>query len=281
MLCLVRDVFLCIAFHDHKREMLALNPVAGDSDRLNLRSFVCNFTSVRLPVLLQSPVNVDPPVVSLSPDLGPLPRMAHTFKFVHSMLLCLMLLDTRSRPSALVHSYMFVFTGTRVFHWHALMCLFSLVCIHFQLYRFIFPRMHSFSCVRVCFHSYVFVLTCTGPFTVVHVCLSYSQWYVLVLIVLSCTHSFSVICTCFQLDTHLFALVFSWMPSFSVYAFILSGTHSFSVGRTRSWLDTLVLGCTHSFLVVHTCSHLYTLVLACMHLFSPVCTRPRPHTHTP
>src|SRR6267154_2912318 len=47
---LVRDVFLCIAFHDHKREMLALNPVAGDSDRLNLRSFVCNFTSVRLPV---------------------------------------------------------------------------------------------------------------------------------------------------------------------------------------------------------------------------------------
>src|SRR6267154_75581 len=198
MLCLVRDVFLCIAFHDHKREMLALNPVAGDSDRLNLRSFVCNFTSVRLPVLLQSPVNVDPPVVSLSPDLGPLPRMAHTFKFVHSMLLCLMLLDTRSRPSALVHSYMFVFTGTRVFSLarahvfvltctgsfflvridsHSLRvcsCSFSFVCIHFQLYRFIFPRMHSFSCVRVCFHSYVFVLTCTGPFTVLHVCLSYS-----------------------------------------------------------------------------------------------------------
>src|SRR6267154_1883413 len=122
-----------------------------------------------------------------------------------------------------------------------------LTLVHAHLHSFI--RTCSFSLVRVCFHSYVFVLTCTGSFTVVHVCLSYSQWYVLVLIVLSCTHSFSVICTCFQLDTHLFALVFSWMPSFSVYAFILGGTHSF--------------------LVAHTCSRLYALVLTCMHSSSP------------
>src|SRR6267154_2784490 len=163
MLCLVRDVFLCIAFHDHKREMLALNPVAGDSDRLNLRSFVCNFTSVRLPVLLQSPVNVDPPVVSLSPDLGPLPRMAHTFKFVHSMLLCLMLLDTRSRPSALVHSYMFVFTGTRVFslaraHVFFLTCTgsFFLVRIDSHSYAFVFTRTCSFSLVQVHLQLYMY-----------------------------------------------------------------------------------------------------------------------------
>src|SRR6267154_1235699 len=163
MLCLVRDVFLCIAFHDHKREMLALNPVAGDSDRLNLRSFVCNFTSVRLPVLLQSPVNVDPPVVSLSPDLGPLPRMAHTFKFVHSMLLCLMLLDTRSRPSALVHSYMFVFTGTRVFSLaRALAFVFTCtgsffrVCIRFHVYAFVFTRTCSFSLVQVHLQLYMY-----------------------------------------------------------------------------------------------------------------------------
>src|SRR6267154_176627 len=229
--------------------------------------------------LLQSPVNVDPPLVSPSPDLRPLPRMAHTFKFVHSMLLCLMLLDTRSRPSALVHSYMFVFTGTRVFSLarahvfvltctgsfflvridsHSLRvcsCSFSFVCIHFQLYRFIFPRMHSFSCVRVCFHSYVFVLTCTGPFTVLHVCLSYSQWYALVLIVLSCTHSFSVICTCFQLDTH-------FSHSFSVGCLHSQFTHSFSVVHTHFQLDALVLGCTHLFSPVCTCSHLYALVLA-------------------
>src|SRR6267154_6576176 len=229
MLCLVRDVFLCIAFHDHKREMLALNPVAGDSDRLNLRSFVCNFTSVRLPVLLQSPVNVDPPVVSLSPDLGPLPRMAHTFKFVHSMLLCLMLLDTRSRPSALVHSYMFVFTGT-----------------------------HVFSLAR----AHVFFLTCTGSFFLVRID-SHS------LRVRSCSFALHVSFLLICVRSHLFAFIFSCMPSFSVYAFILSGTHSFSVGRTRSWLDTLVLGWTHSFLVVHTCSRLYALVLTCMHSSSP------------
>src|SRR6267154_241446 len=77
--------------------------------------------------LLQSPVNVDPPLVSPSPDLRPLPRMAHTFKFVHSMLLCLMLLDTRSRPSARVHSYTFVFTRT---------CSFSLVQVPLQLYMY-------------------------------------------------------------------------------------------------------------------------------------------------
>src|SRR6267154_1548225 len=174
------------------------------------------------------------------------------------------------------HWYACVFTGTRscvCSHLYRFVLAhlrsFSFVCIHFQLHRFVFMCTHSFSCVRVCFHSYVFVLTCTGSFTVVHVCLSYSQWYALVLIVLSCTHPFSVICTCFQLDTHFFALVFSWMPSFSVYAFILSDTHSFSVGRTRSWLDTLVLGWTHSFLVVHTCSRLYALVLTCMHSSSP------------
>src|SRR6267154_883300 len=182
MLCLVRDVFLCIAFHDHKREMLALNPVAGDSDRLNLRSFVCNFTSVRLPVLLQSPVNVVPPVVSLSPDLGPLPRMAHTFKFVHSMLLCLMLLDTRSFVHVRFHWYAFVFTHT---------CLFLLVQVRLQLYMYarliLSGTRHLFSCVRVRFHAYAFVFTRTCSFSLVQVHL---QLYVYACLILSGTRSF-------------------------------------------------------------------------------------------
>ena len=146
--------------------------------------------------LLQSPVNVDPPLVSPSPDLRPLPRMAHTFKFMHLMLLCLMLLDTRSRPSALVHSYMFVFTGTRVF---------SLARAH------------------------VFVLTCTGSFFLVRID-SHS------LRVCSCSFalhvSFLLICVC----SHLFAFIFSCTGSFfrvcirfHVYAFVFTRTCSFSL----------------------------------------------------
>jgi len=148
--------------------------------------------------LLQSPVNVDPPLVSPSPDLRPLPRMAHTFKFVHSMLLCLMLLDTRSRPSALVHSYMFVFTGTRVF---------SLARAH------------------------VFVLTCTGSFFLVRID-SHS------LRVCSCSFALHVSFLLICVRSHLFAFIFSCTGSFfrvcirfHVYAFIFTCTHSFSLVR--------------------------------------------------
>src|SRR6267154_1628946 len=201
--------------------------------------------------LLQSPVNVDPPLVSLSPDLRPLPRMAHTFKFVHSMLLCLMLLDTRSRTSALVHSYMFVFTGTRVF---------SLARAH------------------------VFVLTCTGSFFLVLID-SHS------LRVRSCSFALHVSFLLICVRSHLFAFIFSCTGSFfrvcipfHVYAFVFTRTCSFSLVQVHLQLymyACLILSGTHSFLVGHTRSWLYTLVLACMHLFSPVCTHPRPHTHTP
>src|SRR6267154_1015742 len=204
----------------------------------------------------------------------------------------------------LVHAHLHSFIRTcsfslvRVcFHWHALMCLFSLVQVRSSSYALILTRygfvlarsrymfhscsfafvlicLHPFSVVQVHFSAYAFVFMCTRLFSLVRV---RSHLY---RSIYSCTCMlvlFSVLCArsnCSQLyalifsDMYLFsvghsffALVFSWMPSFSVYAFILSGTHSFSVGRTRSWL--------------------YTLVLACMHLFSPVCTRPRPHTHTP
>src|SRR6267154_203244 len=100
-----------------------------------------------------------------------------------------MSLDTRSRPSALVHLYMFVFTGT---------CLFSLICVCSHLYRFIY----SCTCMLVLF-------------SVVRARSNCSQLYALVF---SYMHSFSVVCTCFQLDIHFqfYALVFSWMHSFSV-----------------------------------------------------------------
>src|SRR6267154_2435018 len=141
----------------------------------------------------------------------------------------------------LVHAHLHSFLRTcsfslvRVcFHWHALMCLFSLVRVRSYLYRSIY----SCTCMLVLFSVVCARSNCSQLYALI-----FSDMYLF-----SVGHSF-------------FALVFSWMPSFSVYAFILSGTHSFSVGCTRSWL--------------------YTLVLACMHLFSPVCTRPRPHTHTP
>src|SRR6267154_29633 len=132
---------------------------------------------------------------------------------------------------------------------------FSFVCIHFQLYRFIFPRMHSFSCVRIRFHVYAFVFMCTHSFSCVRVCF---HSYVFVL---TCTGSFTVGHSSFRTRFQLDALILSLRIHSQWYTLVFSWTHSFLVGHTRSWL--------------------YTLVLACMHLFSPVCTRPRPHTHTP
>src|SRR6267154_3204573 len=81
-----------------------------------------------------------------------------------------MSLDTHSRPSALVHSYMFVFTGT---------CLFSLICVCSHLYRFILPRIR--------FHVYAFVFTRTCSFSLVQVHL---QLYMYARLILSGTRSF-------------------------------------------------------------------------------------------
>src|SRR6267154_1794132 len=182
----------------------------------------------------------------------------HWYAFVFTHMCLFLLVQVRSSSYTLVLTrYGFILARSR-YMFHSCSFAFILICsysfsvvqVHFSVYAFIFMCTRLFSCVCVRFHSYMFILTCTGPFTVVHVCLSYSQWYVLIF---SGMHLFSVghsfFRTCFQLDALILSLRIhsQFTHSFSVYTFILSGTHSFSVGCTCSWLDTLVLGCTHLF----------------------------------